>query len=68
MATREDDRCVFCLISSICSTASAVTMLFHPFCAFLFVAELTELDILISSVCDRPYADPGFPAKKFSSW
>ena len=32
-----------------------------------FVAELTELHILLSSVCDRPYADPDFPAKKFSS-
>ena len=32
-----------------------------------FVAELTELDIRLSSVCDRPYADQDFPAKKFSS-
>ena len=32
-----------------------------------FVAELTELVMLLSSVCDRPYADPDFSAKKFSS-
>ena len=32
-----------------------------------FVAELTELDIRLSSVCDRAYANPDFPAKKFSS-
>ena len=31
------------------------------------VDELTELDIRLSNVCDRPYADPDFPAKKFSS-
>ena len=32
-----------------------------------FVPELTELDIRLSSVCDRPYADSDFPAKKSSS-
>ena len=42
-----------------CSTPSVPSSL---------VAELTELDIRLSSVWDRPYADLDFPAKKFSSW